>query len=221
MDFTWALPYPDLHKICTLFSRTDLVNPLKWQYTPLLGYLQNGPQCGLVALAILMDQPSKELVDTIFKYAQNMGFSHNGEIFSTNFMYSLAKEFIRDKDIKIYNGNLESQEIVDVLLNKGKLLIPYDTNKDNSPGLHGGHKAHWCVVSGVIQTQDDVFVIARHGKAKNVAIWNLKDLAQSNLQLFEFSPDRKLQDLKYKLPEGGIAGALGLNRQSVLICDTH
>ncbi|XP_066245119.1 actin maturation protease isoform X2 [Euwallacea similis] len=203
MNFTWADPYPDLHKVCTLFSRTDLVNPLKWYYTPLLGYLQNGPQCGLVALAILMEQPSKELVDTVFKYAQNMGFSHNGEIFSTNFMYSLAKEFIRDKGIEIYNGNLESQEIVDVLLNRGKLLVPYDTNKDNSPGLHGGHKAHW------------------HGKAKNVAIWNLRDLAQSNLQLFEFSPDRKLQDLEYKLPEGGIAGPLGLNSQSVLIYDVH
>lgn len=93
----------------------------------------------------------------------------------------------------------------------------YDTNKDNSPGLHGGHKAHWAVISGGILTEDDFFVIARHGKARNVAIWKLKTLAQSNGQLLEFSPDRKLHDIKYKLPEGGISGPLGLNRRCVLI----
>lgn len=96
-------------------------------------------------------------------------------------------------------------------------MIRYDTDKDNSPGIHKGHKAHWCAVSGGIETEEDFFVLAKHGKARNVAIWKLKDLAESNQQLFEFSPDRKLQNIEYKLPEGGVCGPMGLNGKSVLI----
>lgn len=83
--------------------------------------------------------------------------------------------------------------------------------------MHGGHKAHWCVISGAVDTGDEVFVLARHGKAQNVAIWPLHTLAQSNQQLLEFSPHRQLQGIDYKLPEGGIQGPLGLNNRCVLI----
>lgn len=93
----------------------------------------------------------------------------------------------------------------------------YDTDKDNSPGFFKGHKAHWALINGGIQTNNGFFVTARHGKARNVAVWNLKTLAQSNKQLFEFSPDRKLHSVEYKLPEGGICGSSGLNHKSVLI----
>lgn len=61
------------------------------------------------------------------------------------------------------------------------------------------------------------YVLARQGKSRNIAVWSLDVLAESNAQLEEFSPDRKLEDRKYKLPEGGIAGALGLKNKSVLI----
>lgn len=93
----------------------------------------------------------------------------------------------------------------------------YDTNKDNSPGCHNGHKAHWALISGGIQTNNGFFVTARHGKAKNVAVWELKILAESNKQLLEFSPDRKTQNVEYRLPEGGIDGPSGLNKKCVLI----
>ncbi|KAL1491056.1 hypothetical protein ABEB36_011709 [Hypothenemus hampei] len=187
MSFEWAKPYPELFRVCTLFQRDDLQSPLKWTYFPLKSYLQDGPQCG---------------------------FTNNGEIFSVDYMVQLAKTVLKAKTIELYSRALNCQKIKDFILSGGYLLVPYDTNKDNYPGLHTGHKAHWCAISGGIDTGDDFFVIARHGKAKNIAIWKLKELSDSNQQLFEFSPDRKLQDISYKLPYGGISGPLGLNGKS-------
>lgn len=60
-------------------------------------------------------------------------------------------------------------------------------------------------------------MVARHGKSTYVPIWNIIQLAESNSQLLEFSPDRKLEKVEYKLPDGGIAGDLGLNNKSILI----
>lgn len=61
------------------------------------------------------------------------------------------------------------------------------------------------------------FVLARQGKSKNIGVWSLEALAESNSQLEEFSPDRKLENINYKIPDGGIAGPRGLKCQSVLI----
>lgn len=69
-----------------------------------------------------------------------------------------------------------------------------------------------------MECQDNSFyVLARQGKSKNVGVWELETLAQSNMQLEEFSPDRKLEDKDYKLPEGGVRGSKGLKAQSILV----
>lgn len=217
MAFEWAEPYPEVHKMCVLFDRTELFAPEKIVYQSLQTYLQNGPQCGLVALAMLMGSPTKETVNEIYEYAKKKGYTYNGEIFSASDMLSLTNKFLKNNNSKLYTGFLDCNEIRDFLLSGGLLLVPYDTDKDNSPGLYSGHKAHWCAISGAVLTSDDFFVVAKHGKARNVGIWKLGDLAKSNTQLFEFSPDRKLQDITYKLPDGGISGPLGLNGQCVLI----
>lgn len=219
MNFAWAEPYPDVYKMCVLFERTELFSPEKITYQPLESYLQNGPQCGLVALAMILGNPGKETIGKIYDHAKQKDYTYNGEIFSTNDMFELAKTFLTNQQVELYSGSLDSVQIRDFLLSGGKLLVPYDTDKDNSPGLYNGYKAHWCAISGGVQTSDDFFVIAKHGKAKNVAIWKLTDLAISNQQLFEFSPDRKLHNVDYKLPVEGISGPLGLNGKSVLIYD--
>lgn len=217
MDFTWALPYPEIHKICILFERSELSNPKKWFYSPLQSHQQEGPQCGLVALAMLIKNSNNDSINIIYQYAKKEGFTLNGEIFSVNYMKQLAVNFLKDREIEVYSGPLNSRKIEQFLFEGGALLVPYDTDKDNSPGLHNGHKAHWCVISGAVQTENTLFVLARHGKSKNIAIWNIDILSQSNQQLHEFSPDRKLQNIEYMLPEGGISGPLGLNGRSILI----
>lgn len=94
----------------------------------------------------------------------------------------------------------------------------YDSDKDHSPCKLHGHKAHWALITGAVETENDFFVLARHGKSGNVGIWTLESLAESNKQLNEFSPDRKLSNVVYKLPKDGIAGTLGLKSKAVMIC---
>nr|XP_023021515.1 UPF0692 protein CG33108 [Leptinotarsa decemlineata] len=218
MDFSWATPYPELYKVCNMFQLVEICQPLKYYYRPIPSYLQEGPKCGLVALAMVLDNATQENVEMLYESARKLGFTNNGEIFSTKEMADLAKRNLPDNTkIEVYSGSLDTNRIRNFILDGGFILVPYDTDKDNSPGLHRGHKAHWAVVSGGVSTEDNFFVIARHGKARNVAIWRLDRLSESNKQLFEFSPDRKLHDVEYKLPEGGISGPLGLNQKSVLL----
>ncbi|XP_018563050.1 UPF0692 protein CG33108 [Anoplophora glabripennis] len=218
MEYSWAKNYPEIHKMCTLFQMTELSNPIKYNYNALNGYLQDGPQCGLVALMMCTGSPNNDTVKHLYDYAKRKGYTNNGEIFSVDDMADVAKYYLPKKaNVEIFEGDLFTTKIKEFLLDGGMALVPYDTNKDNSPGFHSGHKAHWAIISGSILTDDDFYVIARHGKARNVAIWKLKILARSNSQLQEFSPDRKLHDVEYKLPEGGINGPLGLNRRCILI----
>lgn len=94
----------------------------------------------------------------------------------------------------------------------------YDSSKNFSPCNENGHKAHWAAVTGCIECVDNTFyVLARQGKSRHIGIWELGVLAQSNMQLEEFSPDRKLDNLEYKLPEGGIMGPKGLKSKAVLV----
>ncbi|XP_060535374.1 actin maturation protease [Cylas formicarius] len=217
MMYHWAEPYPEIHKICTLFNLTEISKPSRYSYKPLQSYLQEGPQCGLIALAMVKGNTTREYVNNILEYAKKKGYTKNGEIFSVDYMEKLAREFLKAKYIDICCADLQSQKMREILLNGAQLLVPYDTNKDNSPGFHRGHKAHWCAVSGAVETENNFFVIARHGKAKNVGIWSLEELARSNSQLYEFSPDRKFDNLDYCLPTGGICGPCGLNERSIVI----
>ncbi|KAJ8980678.1 hypothetical protein NQ317_013290 [Molorchus minor] len=218
MDYSWAEPFPEVYKVCTLFQMTEISSPIQYHYKPLLPYLQDGPQCGLVALAMCMGMPNEKTVKMLYKSALSQSYTCNGEIFSTRDMADLARQHIKKEvTVDVFNGDLNDIKIKQFLLDGGFILVPYDTNKDNSPGLHCGHKAHWAAVSGGIETEDNFFILARHGKARNVAIWRLTDLAKSNNQLHEFSPDRRSHNIEYKLPDGGIDGPLGLNKKSVLI----
>lgn len=217
MDFTWAQKFPELHKICSLFSLSQLSNPVDVCYTPLQPYLQNGPQCGLVALAIFRGNPNKENVKQLFETAQNKGYTNHGEIFSASNMAKLAESQLDSTDVEIYKGCLNCDEIKKLLLDGASILVPYDTSKDFSPCCLRGTKAHWAIVCGGLQTESDFYVFARHGNARNVAIWKLSRLAESNAQLNEVAEYSKNPCLVFKLPEGGIDGPLGLKSQSVIL----
>ncbi|VEN36213.1 unnamed protein product [Callosobruchus maculatus] len=218
MDFSWAEPYPEIYKICNLFKLHEVSNPVKFSYKSLKELQQVGPQCGLVALAMCLGKSDRETVEELYKTAKNLGYTYNGEMFSVQAMFRLATMFLpKGASASVHEGDLNCEQIKQFLLGGGMMLVPYDTDKNNTPTLLRGRKAHWAVVCGAIETADDFYVIARHGKAKNVAIWKLSHLADSNKQLLEFAPDQDHQELEYKLPEKGIAGPNGLNQKCLLI----
>ncbi|XP_017781623.1 PREDICTED: UPF0692 protein CG33108 [Nicrophorus vespilloides] len=160
--------------------------------------------------------PTKETVEDVFQYAKENKYTNNGEIFSVDYMHLLAKKFLPNK-IEIYSGKLDDNKIVEFLHSKGLILVPYDCDRDHRPCTKLGHKAHWAVISGMIETDDGIHVFAKHGKSLNTAIWSLQELARSNEQLNEFAPDRKNSDLVYVLPDGGLNGPNGLCSRAVLI----
>ena len=216
MDFDWLLDYPDLLKICRLHQRYELLNPISFVYKPLQGVKQNGPKCGLVALAMLTNNPTENTVEKLYDRAKLDGYTHSGEMLSASHLCKLATSVL-DCDVELYEGSLCDEYIKEFLLEGGCMLVPYDTDKNHSPCLSQGHKAHWAVISGAILTRDDMYVIAKQGKSLHVAIWSLKSLAESNSQLREFSPDRKDSEEEYIIPNGDIGGPLGLCNKSILI----
>lgn len=126
MEYSWAKNYPEIHKICTLFQMTELSKPIKYSYKALNGYLQDGPQCGLVALTMCTGSPNKDTVEFVYHYAKEKGYTNNGEIFSVNYMADLAKYYLpKNASIEIFNGDLFSTEITEFLLDGGMALVPY------------------------------------------------------------------------------------------------
>ncbi|KAL3278684.1 hypothetical protein HHI36_016221 [Cryptolaemus montrouzieri] len=216
--FEWANDHPELFKICTLFNLTELSNPERVVYKSLQGYIQEGPQCGLVALAIACEQPNKKFVQYVLDIAKEHDLTYNGEIFSSLYMERLARIVLPiNSIINSFYGDLDCEKTRKHLFEGGLILVPYDADKNNYPGFYNGHKAHWAIVCGAVETPNNFYVIVRHGKAKNVAFWLLQDLCKSNRQLNEFSPDRKLDTLKYKIPDGGLNGCMGLRNSAVFI----
>lgn len=100
-----------------------------------------------------------------------------------------------------------------------KFEYSYDSSRNFSPCNGNGHQAHWAAISGCVECENNFYVLARQGKSKYVGMWDLKDLAESNEQLEEFSTERISSD--YKLPDGGIQGPKGLKAQSVLLRQNH
>ncbi|XP_022909753.1 actin maturation protease [Onthophagus taurus] len=207
MDFSWLEPYPDLQKQCKLFQMVELLHPKEFKYKPLGVLIQDGPQCGIVALALLTANPTKETVNLIYQEAVRRKFSINGEMFSCYNMCELANQFTTYRT-QVFEGTLNSGYIKHFLFDGGCLLVPYDVDKNDEPCLNNGTKAHWAVISGIIETEDDCYVLAKQGKSKRIGIWKLKDLSDSNGQLNMFSPVRCNSDLAYILPDGGVKAGL-------------
>lgn len=125
MEFEWALQYPEIQKICLLFARTELCNPKRWKYRSLQGYIQEGPQCGLVALAILTERTTKDQVREIFEIAKEKGFTYNGEMFSVLQMAQLVSIFMPNHIIELYEGYLKCDRIKQLLFKGAYILVPY------------------------------------------------------------------------------------------------
>ncbi|XP_070378317.1 actin maturation protease [Dermacentor albipictus] len=137
-----------LHRITAGSEEAIVVSRL----SPLRPVLQEGPQCGLVALSmasqLLQDHPVS--VDTLFGKAKSLQFTKKGEMFSVGNMKALAETCLQNPCSKIVRSNhLQREELIRHLLEGKPALIPYDSDGNFEPCLKRGHTAHWAVLHGI------------------------------------------------------------------------
>ncbi|XP_017280235.1 UPF0692 protein C19orf54 homolog [Kryptolebias marmoratus] len=133
--------------------RKDLQWILVNTYVPSL--IQDGPQCGLVALwmaAHLQQPPPPVDMETVVQTAVRRGYTAQGEMFSAHNMALLAEEVCGCK-AELLSGGLSGSNaaaIIEHLWSGQPVLIPYDEDSNHEPCQRRGHRAHWAVASGVL-----------------------------------------------------------------------
>lgn len=61
------------------------------------------------------------------------------------------------------------------------------------------------------------YVFGRHGKTKNLALWPLAALSDSNSNLNEYTAPHRYDEYSFQMPVDGIAGENGLRNQCIII----
>jgi len=130
--------------------------------------LQSGPTCGLVCLimaAHLLQKFQREKKDSelhkgypscelevILDYAKQKGLSKQGEMFSVEYMKDIVANHFYWKayvvDTQSQDFSMESL-LVQMLQRHVAVLLPYDADRNHSPCMEGGHRAHWCILVGI------------------------------------------------------------------------
>eukprot|EP00003_Mantamonas_plastica_P003120 TRINITY_DN12526_c0_g1_i6.p1 TRINITY_DN12526_c0_g1~~TRINITY_DN12526_c0_g1_i6.p1 ORF type:complete len:219 (-),score=53.45 TRINITY_DN12526_c0_g1_i6:554-1210(-) len=169
----------------------------------------------------------KDDVGKLFQLALKRGYSKEGELFGGGDVVALINEY--------YEGKLEAEmvygwdgEDVRRWIGQGSVcMVCYDADKDHSPIVKEGAKAHWAVLMGVcgkrkrkegegeqvriqVDTLKEVqegeegmveWVIARHGKTKRIGIWQLDALIESNGGLGNGAWESKGGTGRWNIPE--------------------
>ncbi|KAL0972899.1 hypothetical protein UPYG_G00196200 [Umbra pygmaea] len=220
--------------------RRDLQWRLFNKYVPSL--IQDGPQCGLVALWMaghLRRPPLSVPMETLVQTALDRGYTAQGEMFSAGDMAMLAEE-VTGCRAELLSGGMSGDNSI------------YDEDFNHEPCQRSGHRAHWAVASGVLlgleqgtvgteDTQPDPtlpwlllpqdeptgpfscptagiresHILAKQGKSLRYQLWSLEKVAQSNAQLRDMDPYRARDGTQYVVPKGGVEA--GLAGQVVLL----
>lgn len=132
-------------------------NDLQWILfcADLPSLIQEGPQCGLVALwmaGTLLSTPDTDSVslERLVQVAMERGYTAQGEMFSVADMAKLAQETL-DCQTELLCGGLggpNRDRALQHLITGHPLLIPYDEDFNHEPCQKKGHKAHWAVSAG-------------------------------------------------------------------------
>ncbi|KAH8236744.1 hypothetical protein KR026_009796 [Drosophila bipectinata] len=235
-ECSWAKEYPELQKGCYLSRVCQYEAPKSCQYYSVPSTLQVGPTCGLTALSMLLGgQPTAA---ELLKETIAQEYTLNGELFSGQYLFEITRKYLQQRGAcQLHEGVLNCNKVKELLQAGGCLLVPYDADVNHAPCLKSGHRAHWALIVGfLVDNQDKVrsldpladlpcyiipfpqfYVLARHGKTRNLAVWSLETLSQSNANLVEFAQPKGYPDNEFLLPPGGIAGPLGLNERSILV----
>lgn len=154
--------------------RKDLQWILVNTYVPSL--IQDGPQCGLVALwmsaHLLQPQLSIDM-DTVVQTALSRGYTAQGEMFSAGDMALLAEEVCGCKAELLTGGlsGINAATVIAHLWGRQPVLIPYDEDYNHEPCQRSGHRAHWAVASGVLLGLDQGSVSEKHTEADPALPW--------------------------------------------------
>lgn len=117
--------------------------------------IQEGPQCGLVALwmaGTLLAPPSGTPLERLVQVAMERGYTVQGEMFSVADMGRLAQEALGCQ-AEVLCGGLggpNRDHVLQHVVAGHPLLIPYDEDFNHEPCQRKGHKAHWAVSAGVL-----------------------------------------------------------------------
>ncbi|KAH8312245.1 hypothetical protein KR044_009970 [Drosophila immigrans] len=212
-ECSWALEHPELQKGCFLSRVCQHAPPRECQYYDIASILQNGPTCGLTALSMLLN--GRTSAEELLAEAVQQKYTINGEMFSAHYLYELCQKYL---SCEFHEGSLNCENIKQLLCAGCCLLVPYDADVNHAPCQKSGHRAHWALIVGyLIDDQDKFHVLARHGKTRNLAVWSLSALSDSNGHLVEFAQPKGYPDCTFLLPPGGIDGPLGLNQRAILV----
>ncbi|XP_028274743.1 actin maturation protease isoform X1 [Parambassis ranga] len=156
---------------CLLLSQREssFRKDLQWilvnSYVPSL--IQDGPQCGLVALwmATHLLQPQLSVdMEAVIQTAVSRGYTAQGEMFSAANMALLAEEVCGCR-AELLSGGLSGDNYTAVIAHlwgRQPVLIPYDEDYNHEPCQRSGHRAHWAVASGVLLGVDQGSVSQEH-----------------------------------------------------------
>ncbi|XP_035647473.1 UPF0692 protein C19orf54 homolog [Oncorhynchus keta] len=156
--------------------RKDLQWMLFNKYVPSL--IQDGPQCGLVALWMaghLLQPPLSVSMEAVVQTAMDRGYTAQGEMFSASDMAMLAEEVCGCR-AELLSGGMSgdnSTAILKHLADGQPVLIPYDEDFNHEPCQRTGHRAHWAVASGVLLGLDQDSVSREHTQPDPTLPWLL------------------------------------------------
>ncbi|KHJ43364.1 hypothetical protein D918_06599 [Trichuris suis] len=171
-----------------LNTANGLATGLLYMFNNVKPTIQDGPQCGIVALYIAascLEVPCLPTVEQIMQTAKHMGISHFGEILSgiAYWMAQLANRMLNCCAKVVDISELNYRKIVEHLLNNGPVLIPYDSDKNFEPCMKGGRNAHWCVVVGL-------FIVDLEVNDRNANLQWIKDAQIINARFAALNDDQ-------------------------------
>uniref|UniRef100_A0A3P9A4H2 Actin maturation protease n=1 Tax=Esox lucius TaxID=8010 RepID=A0A3P9A4H2_ESOLU len=165
--------------------RKDLQWMLFNKYVPSL--IQDGPQCGLVALWMaghLRQPPVSVSMEAVVQTALDRGYTAQGEMFSAGDMALLAEE-VTGWRAELLSGGMRgdnTKAVLKHLVDGQPVLIPdplyclthrYDEDFNHEPCQRNGHRAHWAVASGVLLGLDQGSVCREHTQPDPTLPWLL------------------------------------------------
>jgi len=201
---------------------------------PVQPQLQEGPQCGLVAVSmasqlVIQSQPTN--TDKIFEYAKEREYTKQGEMFSASNLLDLCRNFVTlDSWLCDVDSLSNTSQICADLLSGHIFIVPYDCDFSHGPCLENGKKAHWALITGfvVLSHQSEycdniqwlseqncdtdslsnkkVYLFGRQSKSLVLGVWDCEELVASNKNLKIVDDKRNSDD--YIIPEGGLEAGL-------------